>query len=71
MKNCLPLLLILVAYPLFGQEPSAKRIRQHINKLASDKMQGRGTGSPENAKAARYVEKYFKKYGLKPLGTDG
>lgn len=34
-------------------------------------MEGRGTGSPENAKAARYVEKHFKKYGLSPLGTDG
>lgn len=34
-------------------------------------MKGRGTGSKENAKAASYVEKEFKKYKLKPLGTDG
>ncbi|MVM32934.1 M20/M25/M40 family metallo-hydrolase [Spirosoma sp. HMF4905] len=68
--HCL-FLLLLLAGPLFGQQPSAKRIIKHINKLASDQMQGRGTGSRENAKAARYVEKHFKKYGLKPLGTDG
>ncbi len=34
-------------------------------------MKGRGTGSPENAKAARYIEKQFRQYGLKPLGTNG
>ncbi|QDK82275.1 M20/M25/M40 family metallo-hydrolase [Spirosoma sp. KCTC 42546] len=71
MKIYFVFLLTLLTNTTFGQEPSATRITKHIHKLASDKMQGRGTGSPENAKAARYVEKYFKKYGLKPLGTDG
>ncbi|GAB4049749.1 M20/M25/M40 family metallo-hydrolase [Spirosoma litoris] len=71
MKKQFLFLLIVLTSPLFAQEPSAKRIIKHINTLASDKMQGRGTGSAENAKAARYIEKHFKKYGLKPLGTDG
>ncbi|GAB4028241.1 M20/M25/M40 family metallo-hydrolase [Spirosoma gilvum] len=71
MKYCLFITLFLVVKPLFGQEPSAKRISKHIHFLASDKMQGRGTGSPENAEAARYVATQFKKYDLKPLGTDG
>ncbi|WP_332368468.1 hypothetical protein [Spirosoma telluris] len=62
-------LLILLTNVTFGQEPSATRITKHIHKLASDNMKGRGTGSPENAKAARYIEKYFKKQGLSPLGT--
>jgi len=51
--------------------PSPDIISKHIYKLASDKMKGRGTGSKENARAARYVEKKFREYKLKPLGTDG
>lgn len=64
---------LLVAMSFLGRTPvpSAKRINQHVRYLASDKMQGRGTGSPENAKAADYVAQQFRKYGLTPLGTDG
>ncbi|MCK8493317.1 M20/M25/M40 family metallo-hydrolase [Spirosoma sp. RP8] len=71
MQNRFLFFLVFLAGPLFGQTPSAKRIAQHIDKLASDKMQGRGTGSPENAKAAAYIAKQFRKYKLLPLGTDG
>ncbi|WP_234734934.1 M20/M25/M40 family metallo-hydrolase [Tellurirhabdus bombi] len=71
MKNILFLALFLGSQPLFSQEPAAKRITKHINFLASDKMKGRGTGSPENAKAAAYIARHFKKYGLKPLGVKG
>lgn len=65
--------LFLLCFPLvsLAQEPSARRIRKHVQFLASDAMKGRGTGSPENAKAARYVEKQFRQYGLTPLGTNG
>ena len=52
-------------------QPSPEKISRHIYKLASDKMKGRGTGSRENEKAAEYVAKQFKKYGLAPKGTDG
>jgi Zn-dependent M28 family amino/carboxypeptidase len=65
------LLSIFLTTSLFGQTPSAKRIARHVRYLASDEMQGRRTGSAENAKAARYVETHFKKYGLTPLGTEG
>lgn len=64
-------LLLLLPTFLFAQTPSAKRITRHINRLASDKMQGRGTGSPENAKAAGYIAAYFRKANLAPLGTNG
>lgn len=71
MKNKLFAALLLCSATAYAQMPDPKRITKHIAFLASDKMKGRGTGSPENAKAAAYVAKQFKKYGLAPLGTDG
>jgi hypothetical protein len=69
------LLFLCLAIPCFLQaqspSPSAERIRKHVHYLASDRMQGRGTGSRENEKAAKYIIKQFKKLGLAPLGTDG
>lgn len=67
------LLFLLAGFSAFGRDitPSAKRLSRHIRFLASDKMKGRGTGSPENEKAAAYIARHFKKYGLKPLGTEG
>lgn len=44
-------------------------LRKHIEYLASDKMKGRETGSKEVEKAAQYIEKHFKEYGLLPRGT--
>lgn len=46
-------------------------LKKHIYYLASDKMQGRETGSKQVEKAAKYVEKQFKKYGLQPKGERG
>lgn len=43
-------------------------LKKHIEYLASDKMKGRQTGSKEVEKAAQYIEKHFKKYGLLPKG---
>ena len=72
LMNLLASVFILIApLSLRTPVPSAKRISQHVRYLASDKMQGRGTGSPENAKAAAYVAQHFRKYKLTPLGTNG
>lgn len=43
-------------------------LKKHIEYLASDKMKGRQTGSKGVEKAAQYIEKHFKKYGLLPKG---
>jgi hypothetical protein len=43
----------------------------HIEYLAGDALQGRGTGTPGYQKAADYVAAQFKKQGLTPAGTDG
>ncbi len=55
----------------FSQEIEIKNLEKHVYYLASDKMKGRGTGSKENLRAAKYIQKQFKKYGLQALGTDG
>jgi Zn-dependent M28 family amino/carboxypeptidase len=50
---------------------SEPQLKKHISFLASDKMKGRETGSKQITKAANYIEKEFKSYGLKPLETHG
>ena len=46
---------------------SYTNLKSHIDYLASDKLKGRLAGSKGEKKAAKYISKNFKKYGLKPL----
>jgi hypothetical protein len=43
----------------------------HVSVLASDRLQGRLTGSAGYAEATHYVADSFKRYGLDPAGSDG
>ena len=43
----------------------------HIQYLADDKLEGRGTGTEGFAKAATYVTDQFQKAGLQPSGENG
>ena len=43
----------------------------HIQYLADDKLEGRGTGTEGFAKAAAYLTDQFQKAGLQPAGTQG
>ncbi len=43
----------------------------HVQVLADDSMRGRLTGSPEYLRAAAYVVRHFKAYGLEPAGVGG
>ena len=63
----------LFATSLFAADYAAegKLWLAHVQFLASDKLQGRNTGSPEFLEAARYVETAFERIGLKPAGTSG
>lgn len=76
MKNTL---LVLV---LFVQVVAAQRLnksdkniienlRGEIGYLASDKLEGRRTGTPGEKLAYEYVSDQFKKIGLYPKGDDG
>jgi aminopeptidase YwaD len=45
--------------------PSVERLRAHIEYLASDKLEGRRTGSPGTNVAAEYIAREFARYGLR------
>jgi len=47
---------------------SIASIKEIVNTLAADDMQGRGTAQPGGDKAAAYLADRFAKLGLKPLG---
>lgn len=49
-------------------DPDAARLREHVTLLASDKFDGRKTGTPGAESAARYIAEEFRKYGLAPGG---
>jgi hypothetical protein len=51
--------------------PSVERLRAHIEYLASDKLEGRRTGSPGANLAAEYIAREFSRYGLRrSIGQD-
>src|SRR5690606_13858341 len=62
--------LLYVALPAHAQT-NARNCQKHIRFLAADKMLSRETGKEGSRKAADYIEKHFKKYGLEPLGDKG
>ena len=50
---------------------SASKYRQRLTYLASDELEGRGTGQVGNDKAAEFIAEVFKKNGVRPAGDDG
>lgn len=68
----LGLLINVSAQNLTGKEKkSLKRIQNHVNYLASDRLEGRATGSPGEKLSAEYIAGQFKKNKVKPRGTNG
>src|SRR6185295_12847917 len=54
-----------------GPAFSADRIAAHVKVLASDLLEGRGTGQRGGDIAAEYIATQFALYGLKPAGDSG
>jgi len=50
---------------------TADELRTHLKYLASDELKGRRAGSEEADKAAEYIAREFKTYGLSPSGDNG
>ncbi|MBL7850416.1 MAG: M20/M25/M40 family metallo-hydrolase [Cyclobacteriaceae bacterium] len=65
----LSLLALLISANLLAQ-PMPGKLRAHITFLASDELQGRGTGTEGEKLAANYLVSQFKKLKLKPYGDN-
>ncbi len=50
---------------------TAPEIKDHVSYLASDALEGRGTGTKGERAAAAYISKQWASYGLQPGGEDG
>src|SRR5207245_3066764 len=61
--------------PAAARRPSPKIcaacIRAHMEFLASDAMQGRGSGTHDELVAAAYVASQLRQYGIEPAGDEG
>lgn len=74
MKKFLSILIFSAPFFLYaqskqyGQNIDVKSLKKHIAFLADDKLEGRGTGSEGESKAAAYITVNFKKCNLKPYG---
>src|SRR5215472_11767346 len=65
------LVLAFLCAPVWAQQvssnqPSVDRLKQIINYLAGDALEGRRTGTPGATKAANYIAAEFKRLGLGP-----
>src|SRR5712691_9712627 len=61
----------LAQQPAPQNTPSVERLRAHITYLASDKLEGRRTGSAGANLAAEYIAREFSRYGLRrSIGYD-
>jgi Zn-dependent M28 family amino/carboxypeptidase len=71
-------LLLCLALPLYASDPVTvaatarpEAIRAHLNFLADDLLEGRGTATRGHLLAARYVASQFEAIGLAPAGDSG
>ncbi len=71
MRKCLLMLVVLSALTTFADVGVGKRWWSYVEYLASDKLEGRRTGSEAHRIAAEYVAAHFKQEGLTPAGTQG
>ncbi len=62
------LLALCLSFSLYAQQFDTKKIEKHISILASDSMEGRGTGQKGEQMAASYIISEFKKLKLQPIG---
>jgi hypothetical protein len=70
MKYILPLAVLAgISFCASAQTFPTASLRQHINFLASDDLEGRGTASLGEVRAANYIADHFKNLNLKPAGS--
>jgi hypothetical protein len=70
VKHCV-LAVATVFACIAAAAPDGARWWSYVEFLASDKLEGRNTGSEGHRKAAAYVAAEFERDGLKPAGEEG
>ncbi|TDB64576.1 M28 family peptidase [Arundinibacter roseus] len=70
-KSLLALAGMAVYHPGFSQKLDLKEIQTHVRFLASDSLEGRGTGTLGEIRAANYIASSFLQAGLEPKGYEG
>lgn len=71
--NAVSLLALMLCQgpSLTAQNLAPNDIKTHVNYLASDQLEGRGTASLGEMRAANYIANWFLEAGLKPMGDEG
>ncbi|MHC0446920.1 M20/M25/M40 family metallo-hydrolase [Flavobacterium sp. 3-218] len=69
LKNSIILVSFFFLSTISNAQNMAQTFYKHDKYLSSDKMEGRFPGTKQNNKAAAYIQKHFKKYGLKEFGN--
>ncbi len=68
------LLIVVSSSLVFAQAPtpapSVDKLREHVSYLASEKLEGRRTGTTGASEAARYLANEFKRLDLKQIPTE-
>jgi len=73
-KSTIPVPHVAALSPVAGQAMASidpEKIRAHVKFLASDLLEGRGTGARGGDIAAEYIATQFALYGLQPAGDNG
>jgi len=71
MKNYILLVIFGLSVIISSAQDPKADMTEVVNYLASDKLEGRETGTKAERKAAKYLVKQFKTIGLTPKGEDG
>jgi hypothetical protein len=69
MKKIAFLTFLFLFAEFTAQNIQKKNLKKHITYLASDKLKGRGTSTPEEILAANYIVGEYKAYGLKAINN--
>jgi hypothetical protein len=71
ISNIFSFLFLSYNYNVQAQQIDAIKVKTHISFLASDDLNGRGTGTADEKKAAEYIAKQFAEIKLQPKGEKG
>ena len=71
LKRFLLILVVFSTYAVAADVGGGKQWWSYVEYLASDKLEGRLTGSEGHRQAAQYVAAHFQQDGLQPAGTEG